>query len=439
MRVGIVGGGMAGLVVAWLIGEHHEVTVFERERRAGGHARSFDIDFGVGGKGIIDVGVEFFGGAASYPLFHRLLALLAVRPVARPITATIHGANRAYPLVMPPWRAGAIDWRALSGRTILDLANVARLSASAARTEESALRALTIGEFLDRQPLPAEFKKRVAIPFLSAQLGTYRERFLQCTAYDALRYFVIFGFHGLRQLPVYTVSGGTRRYVEALAAALKSTRICLGAAIDCIALHGDGYAIAADGEQHRCDHLVLACDPASAAALMPRTEHSGEMAEIFRMIELFDTKIVVHGDPRVMPRSRRSWSAFNIEERDGQSALTVWYGAPGGPPLFRTWTNFETGPLDPVHAQATFRHMLGTHGLYEAQKRIRAIQGRDNLWFAGSWVRDNDSHESAIGSAVDVAAALDSTSRNLARLGGRAAEIGPGAPMQPQPDRASGS
>jgi len=44
VRVGIVGGGLAGLTAAYELGKRgHEVTVFEREAALGGQAATFEV------------------------------------------------------------------------------------------------------------------------------------------------------------------------------------------------------------------------------------------------------------------------------------------------------------------------------------------------------------------------------------------------------------
>ena len=40
MRIAVIGGGIAGLVVAWLVKDAAEVVLYERDAWLGGHARS---------------------------------------------------------------------------------------------------------------------------------------------------------------------------------------------------------------------------------------------------------------------------------------------------------------------------------------------------------------------------------------------------------------
>jgi predicted NAD/FAD-binding protein len=65
MRIGIIGGGAAGLATAWLLEQDHDVTLFEKDDRLGGHAHTVDID--VGGRPLsVDAGFQFFARSAAY-------------------------------------------------------------------------------------------------------------------------------------------------------------------------------------------------------------------------------------------------------------------------------------------------------------------------------------------------------------------------------------
>src|SRR6187401_3245849 len=72
VRVGIIGGGAAGLASAWLLEQEHEVTVFEKDDRFGGHAHTVTIE--VDGRSLdVDAGFQFFAPGAAYATFNRLL------------------------------------------------------------------------------------------------------------------------------------------------------------------------------------------------------------------------------------------------------------------------------------------------------------------------------------------------------------------------------
>src|SRR3546814_2536374 len=44
MRIAIIGSGIAGLGCAWLLSRQHEVVLFEKESRLGGHTHTHDVE-----------------------------------------------------------------------------------------------------------------------------------------------------------------------------------------------------------------------------------------------------------------------------------------------------------------------------------------------------------------------------------------------------------
>ena len=46
MRIAVVGSGISGLAAAWMLDRCHDVTLYERDTRAGGHSRTVDVDMG---------------------------------------------------------------------------------------------------------------------------------------------------------------------------------------------------------------------------------------------------------------------------------------------------------------------------------------------------------------------------------------------------------
>ena len=46
MRIAVVGSGISGLGAAWLLSQEHDVRLFEKQDRIGGHSNTVDVDFG---------------------------------------------------------------------------------------------------------------------------------------------------------------------------------------------------------------------------------------------------------------------------------------------------------------------------------------------------------------------------------------------------------
>ena len=71
MKIAIVGSGVSGLVSAYLLAPHHEITIFEKDNRIGGHAHTINIKEGHN-KVAVDNGFMVFN-PEKYPNFVKLL------------------------------------------------------------------------------------------------------------------------------------------------------------------------------------------------------------------------------------------------------------------------------------------------------------------------------------------------------------------------------
>ena len=72
----MVGGGVSGLSAAYVLSQAHDVTLFEKDHRLGGHAHTHDITL-AGQSWPVDTGFMVFN-PRTYPNFIRLLDRLGI-------------------------------------------------------------------------------------------------------------------------------------------------------------------------------------------------------------------------------------------------------------------------------------------------------------------------------------------------------------------------
>ena len=418
MRIAIVGGGVAGLTAAWLLSEEHDVVLFEKQERLGGHAHTLDVEL-PGERVAVDGGFEFFS-AVMFPTFMRLLDLLRVPLRQYPITATLYSTDNRYVALLPPLRNGRAPWPALGPRQVVDMAQFAYVLHRAGRLMQAPDPSISLEQFLNSLPLTRAFRQRFMYPFVLAGWCVEPDEHRQFSAYDVLKYYYLHRTANLSPFTLTEVVDGTRTYVNALARDSARASLKTSAAICGLRRRGATYQLETeDGQRAEFDTLVLATNARQAAQLLAETEGTEAVRQQLSQIEYFKTTIAVHGDARLMPADRRHWSVVNIRHDGRHSSNTVWKGWRSRTLVFKSWVTYEAHLPAPLYGLATYDHPKVNARYFEAQRNLLRGQGQDRLWLAGMYMHDVDCHESAILSAVNVARQLAPRSARLAQLVGQ--------------------
>src|SRR5262245_56520404 len=76
MRIAIVGSGIAGMGAAWVLHREHDIVLYEKEPRLGGHSHTVDIEYN-GSPIAVDTGFIVYN-ELNYPNLTALFAHLGV-------------------------------------------------------------------------------------------------------------------------------------------------------------------------------------------------------------------------------------------------------------------------------------------------------------------------------------------------------------------------
>lgn len=417
MRIAIVGGGVAGLISAWLLEEEHEVTLFEAGPRLGGHADT--CQFEVAGQPVaIDGGFEFFS-ERMFPRFCRLLDGLRVPQRQYPLTLTVYSLDQRRPTLLPPWRDGRPVWSACGPRQLGELLQLRRVLRRARGLMEAEDVALTIEQFLETVGVSRRFLAEFMFPLLLSGWCLPRDEFRGFAAYDVLRYMYLHQPTGLRPALWREIVGGTQTYIRALTAALARTQVGVAREVVEVRPAGVGYEIVeADGRRTPCDQVVLATNAADARRLLEPCGTAGATREVLSRFGYFETTIAIHGDARLLPRERRHWSVVNVRRQVDRGWTTIYKPWANPVPVFKTWISGSSELPEPLYRRLVYRHARVTPDYFAAQRALEPHQGRAGLWLAGMYTQGVDCHESALHSAIRVADRLAPESARLRQLRG---------------------
>jgi predicted NAD/FAD-binding protein len=399
---------------AYELGGSHDVTLFEVEPRLGGHART--IMAGKTGEQPVDTGFIVFN-YANYPNLARVFAELDVPVVKSNMSfgASVRGGGLEYGLAS--FDAVFAQRRNLMNPRFLGmLRDIMRFNAQAPAKAQSH-RDLTIGDFLDELGTGSWFRDYYLMPLSGAIWSTPKERILEFPAHALIRFFenhALMNYSGQHQW--YTVQGGSISYVTRMGAALEKLGVAirLGCAVDAVRRVPGGVEVKAQGgEWEGFDEVIMATH--SDVSLRLLSDATEAETSALGAIGYQPNEIVLHADPAVMPRKRSVWSSWNYSEtpakRDGQIDMTYWMNRlqpiPQDDPHFVTLNSTRPIREELIYDQVTLHHPVYDLAALKAQEDMRAMNGRNNTWFCGAWMR-NGFHEDGLASAIDVAEGIAS-------------------------------
>jgi uncharacterized protein len=416
MRIAIVGAGISGLTVAYLLHREHEVTVFEADRRLGGHAHTVRVDSGHDTHNL-DTGFIVFNDC-NYPNFERLLARLGVASQPSDMSFGVSDGG-AFEYASHSLDGVFANRANLANPLFLRmLMEIPRFQRAAQALLRSADERISLSAWLREQRFSRYFIERLIVPQTAAVWSADPGQMSSFPALFLARFFENHGMLGLRGRPRWrTIVGGSERYVEVLAAGFRD-RVHLDTPVTAIAREREGVSVTpAGGTPQSFDHVVIATHSDQALELL--TDPTWREREILEAIPYQLNEAILHTDRSVLPARRAAWASWNYHlpaetgtigrtsALGGQSAVTYHLNRlqsiPGDQQFCVTLNLIER--IDPrlVLERIAYSHPVYTPEGVAAQRRVGEISGpEDRTHFCGAYWGWGF-HEDGVNSALRVA------------------------------------
>ena len=265
--VAVVGSGVAGLVAAYVASRTATVTVYEADDRLGGHADTHDVVDPAGTRLGIDTGF-IVHNRRTYPTLLRVFAELGVATQESEMSMSIRDDDSDLEWAGALGRQGVFPTRGHLRRPayLRLLTEIPRFHRRAKAVLASEGDDQTLRDFLAEHGFTPYFVRHFMEPLVAAVWSCDPEVALE---YPARYLFSFLSHHGMLSVfgsPTWrTVSGGSHRYVEKVAAALETSggTIRLGAKVTSLLETPSGVEVTdGNGEVTTYDAVVVAHPPA---------------------------------------------------------------------------------------------------------------------------------------------------------------------------------
>lgn len=410
MKIAVVGSGISGLAAAWLLNRRHEVHLFERRTRLGGHTHTVVHD--VEERRLpLDTGFIVYN-QTTYPNLTRVFDELEVATRPSDMSFSVSCADPDIEFASHGLRGLFAQQSLVFSATYLRLlVDVFRFGRRGRRVLAASADAnATIAEFLEEGRFSEAFARYYLMPMIAAIWSTGSETASDYPRDPLLRFL---RNHGLLQVtgqPEWrTVVGGSGSYIAPMVRRLND-RIHLGSGVSTIARRTDEVEIRLEnGSTHRFDHVVIAAHADQALAML--ADPTPLESDLLGRWNYSANDTWLHTDASLMPRRRNAWASWNYlvsgaDVSGSKVSMSYHLNRLQGLAEDREYLvtlNPESEP-EPgsVIRRMTYSHPVFTRESVATQAELPDLNGRNRTHYCGAYF-GNGFHEDGLNSAIAVA------------------------------------
>lgn len=408
-KLAVIGAGIAGLSAAWLLRDKYEVTLFEAEPRAGGHADTQVLN--LEGQSVpVDTGFIVFNNT-NYPNLVGFFETLGVPSHDSNMSFGVSKNNASFEYAGGELKQlFAQPLNVLKPRFIAMVRDILHFNRTAPALLQTAS-VQSLGDYISERRYSVGFVEDYLLPMGAAIWSASVEGMRAFPARQFVRFFSNHGLLNIVDRPQWrTVTGGSRVYVQRVLRDLGDVR--LGHGVTKIRRVEGAVEVTAGGETEVFDQVVM-CAHADQSLAMIDAPHQREV-EVLGAVKFQDNEAVLHQDARLMPKRKLAWSAWNYlsrgrDDHNQAVCLTYWMNLLQGMqtklPLLVSLNPNLPIEEDKILLRRQYRHPQFDAPAMQAQEQLHEIQGKDRLWFGGAWTGWGF-HEDGITSAVRIATDL---------------------------------
>ena len=403
MKIAIVGSGISGNTIAHLLHKKHNITLFEKNNRIGGHSHTHNIE--INGSPIsVDTGFIVFN-KKTYPLFSSLLRELDVAHEDSKMSFSVFSKKTGL-----EYNGTTLNTLFSQRRNIFNPKFIKMIFEILRFNKESlgllnTSKELSLGDYLAKNTYSDYFLKNYILPMGSAIWSSNLETMIKFPA----KFFVTFlhnhGMLNINNRPQWlTISNGSKSYVQKLCYPFIDN-IRLNSNIKFIERKSNKVIVHSKYGSENFDYIFMACHSNEALAILK--DASNNEKEILGAIPYTNNEVYLHTDSSIMPKYKLSWAAwnYNIDSKESEPItltynMNILQNIKIETPVLVTLN--PKGCIDPkkIIKKLNYAHPTFSIDSINAQKKHPIISGINRTFFAGAYW-GNGFHEDGVKSAYD--------------------------------------
>ncbi len=410
MKIAIIGGGISGMLAAYLLNRNHNITLFEANDYIGGHTNT--IHFSLKGQSYaVDTGFIVFNDK-TYPNFIHMLNRLGVdsQPSCMSFSVKCEKTGLEY-------NGTSLNSLFAQRRNFFKpsfyrmIKDILRFNREAPGLLSEPDNGITLQDYLTSHYYSDEFIQHYLIPMGAAIWSSDPNVTGQFPAKFFIGFFNHHGMLSVNDRPTWRViQGGSDRYIRVLTHSYQE-KIKLNSPVTSIKRFPESVRIRfqetrGTEREESFDHVVMAVH--SDTALRMLEDPTEPEREILSTLPYQENEAILHFDSSFLPKRPLAWASWNyhIPWRSKRRVSVTYYmnrlQSLNAPFHFCVTLN----PTQPIDTQKIIRRIVYHHPFFSpegvaAQKRRHEINGIKRTFYCGAYW-GNGFHEDGVKSALAV-------------------------------------
>jgi len=401
MKVAVIGSGISGNTLAYLLNKNHDVTLYEKEKRIGGHSHTHSIVIN-NRKINVDTGFIVFN-KKTYPLFTSLLDNLGVKYENSNMSFSVFSKKNNF-----EYNGTSLNSLFSQRKNILNFKFI-RMIFEILRFNKEAIKlkskTILLNQYLKKNNYSEYFCDNYILPMGAAIWSSDIKTILNFPAHFFISFFKNHGMLSINDRPQWlTIKGGSQEYVKKLTSYFKNN-IRLNSKIKSVVRNKDYIEIEDNQSKEKYDYVFFACHSNEVLEILEKP--TTNEVEILKALPYQQNNVILHTDSNVMPKNKLSWAAWNYNiDNQKESPVTLTYN-------MNILQNIKSkddllvtlNPKNPIPKEKIIKKLKYGHPKFSkesifAQKNNKKISGKNRSFYAGAYW-GKGFHEDGVKSAYE--------------------------------------